>query len=445
MKFEDALKFLDRHINYEKKTRYSYTASFSLKRIQGVLSLLGDPHQRYTSIVVAGTNGKGSTAVSLARLLAFHGLTVGVYTSPHLVDVRERMRVGDQIISKREFARCIEKIKAVCEAKKTAPTVTYFELLTIAAFLFFARRAVDVCVAEVGLGGRLDATNVLHSEIAVLTPISYDHQAILGDTLTQITREKAGIIHDGAIVVSALQKKEARRVIAQTVKAKNAVYRELFSHFAPEKVRRKDDIVSFDFGNIKKISIALRGLYQLDNTLVALQAFYEYAGKHGCVPKAGSIRAALRGITWPGRFEIIGKKPIVILDGAHNPAAVKAVVFSIQKLYPEQKKVILYASLRDKEYALNLRCLRAISETIVLVRLAHARAVPIPVLEEKARGLFKSVISSPTLTAAFLSARSCAGSDGIILVTGSLVLVGECKKDVHIFGNNNRKGTDRIQ
>jgi dihydrofolate synthase / folylpolyglutamate synthase len=428
MKYQDSLRFLDRQINYEKKTRYSYTASFSLEPIRQVLSLLGDPQRKYQSILIGGTNGKGSTAATLESLFYFHGLKVGLYTSPHLIDVRERMRSDRTIISKRQFAACVRKVKEACRGVKTARALTYFEIVTATAFLFFARQKVDVCVAEVGLGGRLDATNVLPAGIAILTPVSFDHQAILGDRLEEIAGEKAGIIHDEAIVISARQKKEARRVILRVAKAKRAPYYELYKQFAPENTFLRGGTVFFDFGKIQRLSLSLRGFYQLENALLALAAFSEYAKKTGCPVKPAAIGRALRRVQWPGRFELLDTRPLVLLDGAHNQQAIKALIVSLKKLYPLRKKIIIYSSTRDKDYAGNMKCLRAISDMIIFVPLQNERAVALCELEARARELFTKSISFQALADAYGYARAHMEPDGIIVVTGSLFLVGEFKK-----------------
>jgi dihydrofolate synthase/folylpolyglutamate synthase len=428
MKFETACAFLAHHANYEKKTRYEYTASFSLERVKKLLAALGDPQCSYASILIAGTNGKGSTAAVCARLAQEHGVRTGLYTSPHLVDLRERIQIDGEYISKQAFASRMARIKHALTRTRLTRRITYFEILTVLAFLYFADRKIDLCVAEVGLGGRLDATNVLPAGISVLTPIDYDHQILLGRTLAKIAREKAGIIHPQSIVISAVQPQEAAAVIVKYACRQQAT---LYTHkkdFRLSNMTTSGGRIRFDFGHVKNIALRLAGPFQADNAAVALQAFYMYAARHGIRPQAGCVRNAFKRVIWPGRFEILRRRPRIILDGAHNPHAIRGLVRSIKKLYPRDKKVIIYATARDKDFRQNLKLLRSLTRTIVLTSYDSPRCLDLASLKRHAGRFFKDIHAFSDIQQALACAGSIAGKEGTIVITGSLYLVGEFKK-----------------
>lgn len=392
-----------------------------LYRVERALALFGHPERRYPSFHIAGTNGKGSTAAMLHRILATAGYRTALYVSPHLVSFTERIRVGDREISENEVVELAERVKA--QTGEAGIPLTFFEFVTVMALVYFAEHKVDVAVVEVGLGGRLDATNLVLPCVSVITTISKDHEAYLGSDLLSIAREKGGIIEDGVPLVYGDLVPEVATLLEEMARAKDSRAYRLGRDFS---VALKDEGL-FEYGGIewklKNLPLALRGRHQRNNAAVALAAL-EVAKEDFPVTEA-AIRRGLETVSWPGRLEIIMQQPRVILDGAHNGEGIKALVEEIRSFLGAKKVRLLFASMADKDWRLMLKELSAVADEIVLTRVPIERSADPNKMAEAVKGLPTTVIDDPRRALRSLLDR--AAPDDAILVTGSLYLLGEVR------------------
>ena len=372
---------------------YSYLESLEkfginlgLDRIQLLLEKLGNPHLKFKSIHVAGTNGKGSTCAMIASILQEAGYKVGLYTSPHLFDYRERIKINGKNIPKREFARIMERIRKRIRSRNREETPTVFEVLTAAAFTYFAEQKVDYAVVEVGMGGRLDATNVVTPIVSIITNIDLEHTAILGRTLAKVAAEKAAIIKHGVPVITAETKPEALRVIKHNAD-KN---RSLLIQVGSVQEGLKTNLI----GEHQKLNAAC--------AVVAVRLANIAANKQ-------AILRGLKKVSWPGRFQVLSRKPLTIVDGAHNPAGIKVLVKTLKQQFPGKKLTFLFGTQEDKDSASMLSLLRPLAKKIVITHSSHHNAANKDSIE---------------LTDAL---KLSVGEDRVI--TGSLFLVADAFKN----------------
>lgn len=391
-----------------------------LHRMERALALFGHPERRYPALHIAGTNGKGSTAAMLHRILSLAGYRAGLYTSPHVVSFTERIRVGDAEIPEAEVTELAQLVRSAAE--KEAIPLTFFEFATVMALVYFARSEVDVAVVEVGLGGRLDATNLVLPRASVITTISKDHEAYLGSDLRSIAREKAGIIKAGVPVVCGPLPAEAKKLVCETASEKGA-----WSHFLGEgfsfTIRENG---CFDYQglewSLRDLWLALRGRYQRANGALALCALE--AGRFPVTEAA--VREGLRTVFWPGRFEVVFSRPTVILDGAHNGEGIRALVREVQDFVGPKKVKLIFAVMADKDWPLMVRELSAVASEVVLTRVPLERgADPREVATAVPSRIPHAILPDPKEALQFLL-RKC-GPDDVILVTGSLYLLGEVR------------------
>jgi len=390
---------------------------FKLERVELALRRLGDPHQRYPVLHIAGTNGKGSVAAMLDAVFAAGGYRVGLYTSPHLVSFGERIRVGGSMIAPETVVALTREIQAAASAHGIE--LTFFEFVTVIAFLHFARARVALAVVEVGLGGRLDATNVVTPEVAVITSIGRDHEEYLGDTLDAIAREKAGIIKAGRPVVVGSVAAEPAAAIAEIAAQRQAPALWYGRDFTVS------DGVPFRFdgcgGNIDGLRVALRGAHQQGNAATALATI-------GCVrgrfPVSDAvIRQGLADVRWPGRLEVVQTRPLVILDGAHNADGLAALVRELPRVAGARRVHVLFAVMRDKRWGEMVEVLGPVAASATVTRVLPPRgADPEPVA--RAFGAFCPARVVPSPVAAVEEVLSQAGPDDAVLVSGSLFLIG---------------------
>lgn len=411
-----------------------------LEKMRILLGLLGNPHQSYRAIHIAGTNGKGSVAALCASMLAAHGYCVALYTSPHLVSFTERMRVDGEEITETEVVSLTEEIRDLLECRPDVPTPTFFECVTAMAFLYFARQNVDWAVIETGMGGRLDATNVILPVVTVITSISMDHREYLGNSLAEIAREKAGIIKHGVPVVSSSQLPDAYTVIAGTAdeRGSRAVFhgKDFFAHRKESSLSgTKFDYVSGD-EMIADCRTPLAGLYQAENAAVALHAVRIALGESqgGVQSKfsAGQSQAGLRSVSWPGRLEIIGREPLTIVDGAHNPAAAEALAGFVSSSLSHHDVILVAGMLADKDCAEVMKHLCSCAHSVVATAPDFSRAADPEFIAALVRHYGRNCAVVASVPAALEYARklsremsSASGRESLILVTGSLYTVGE--------------------
>jgi dihydrofolate synthase/folylpolyglutamate synthase len=410
-----------------------FGVKLGLQNIGAVLAACGDPQRRFPSVHVAGTNGKGSVCAMLASILKADGRRVGLYTSPHLADVRERIRIDGRSISAADFDRLLGRIRRTIERLLAAGRLeahpTYFEVLTILAFLYFAERKVDIAVLEVGMGGRFDATNIVTPMVSVITSISLDHREYLGHTVAAIAFEKAGIIKPGVPVVSGVERGAAAAVIRRRARELGAPLVRAFGRDGTLFAARTAGGFRFryDFcGEPFAFRLKLRGRHQGENAAVAIAA----ARTLGCVWKPFDRRVILSGLAaaeWPGRLEAVGRRPLVLLDGAHNEDGARALAAYVRD-FVGGPLVLIFAMLKDKAVGRAAGLLFPHPDMIVLTSIPSPRAAsPEEIL--KIAAPFRSKIRiEPDLRAAIALARSQAGSKGTVLVAGSLYLIGEVKK-----------------
>ena len=393
-----------------------------LDRMEEALALFGHPERQFPALHIAGTNGKGSTAAMLHRILSLAGYRAGLYTSPHLVSFTERIRVGDQEISPAEVVELAREIRERITAAGVA--LTFFEVVTVMAFLHLAGRRIDIGVIEVGLGGRLDATNLVRPVVAMITTISKDHEAYLGSDLLSIGREKAGIIKPDVPVVCGALPAEVQAMIKQIADEKRSPAYFLGSDF---KFFLKNERF-FDYKGIKHhfsdLAVALHGRHQRSNAAMAIAAL-ELAG--GFFPVGeDAIRRGLSSVAWPGRFEVMRERPWVIMDGAHNGEGASALARTLEVFRQGRRIKLLFAAMEDKDWRSMLSRLLPQVDELVLTRVAMERSAdPANIARWVASSLPHRVIEEAHSGLRLL--YEGAAPDDIILVAGSLYLLGEVR------------------
>jgi dihydrofolate synthase / folylpolyglutamate synthase len=394
--------------------------------IQALLDRLDHPERRYRCLHIGGTNGKGSTATMAASILQAAGYRVGLYTSPHLVDFRERIRVNGDVIPEERVAALTDCVRAAA-GELHAPT--FFEFTTAMAFQQFADAGIDVAVVEVGLGGRFDATNVLMPAAAAITNVALDHQEYLGGTIGEIAYEKAGIIKPGVPVVIGRVSGEAMAVLSRVAGERGAPLSRLQGDFkvsgkSPAIFRYEGRHESYD-----ELACPLAGRHQLENAACAL-ALLEVASERGLPVSGGAVREGLRAVRWEGRLETVESRPRLVLDGAHNPDAAAVVALYLddfRRQHPGSRIIVVFGMMQDKDREGFLdHLLPHVDEVIVTqARIPRSATVQELAASLRARGWTANMVSDPA--DAISLGRRMASPDDLILVTGSLMLVGEAK------------------
>jgi len=398
------------------------TMRFGLTAIKDLLSRLGNPQNSYKTILIAGTNGKGSTAAMTASVLCSAGYKVGLYTSPHLVDVRERIIVNGKKISLKEFNQTIADVRDVKKQQ-----VTYFEFLTAVALIYFQNQKVDIAVLEVGLGGRLDATNVCQPLVSVITNIAFDHMEYLGNTLESITCEKAGIIKQNGVCVTAAKQKNVLDMLEEFCRRRHAEFYCLGRDIKIKK--QKDDFFNYrGFNrNLKNLTIPLQGEHQLSNAALALAAV-ELCGEKGFNVDDKAIYAGLANTYWEARLEVLQKKPLFLLDGAHNPAGVEVLVRSLKKVFSYRRLILIFGALSDKDYRRMLQKIIPLASTIILTQLKTKRTALVKDILETVKKMGYQAIVTKNVKQAIEQAQALAKKQDLICATGSFYLAGEVKQ-----------------
>ncbi|MBU6479641.1 MAG: bifunctional folylpolyglutamate synthase/dihydrofolate synthase [Nitrospirae bacterium] len=397
-----------------------------LETMTALMVRLGMPQTRYRTLHIAGTNGKGSTAAMAAAVLQAAGYRVGLYTSPHLVEFRERIRVNGEMIAESQVAQLTEQLQPLCQPDLSP---TFFEYTTAMAFQHFADSGVDVAVLEVGLGGRFDATNVVTPMACAVTTISLDHQEYLGPTLSSIAFEKAGIIKPGVPVVLGRLEDDAWRTIEQVARERQAPMFRVGEDFRTEGESPRQFSYRGLGMHYDRLICALDGRHQLDNAACAL-ALLGVAAPQGIAVTAEAVRAGLRGVNWAGRLEVIDRRPTILLDGAHNPAAAMVLADYLKRSnrsHPSRPVVLVLGMMRDKDHRGFVEPLRGLVDEVVLTQADLPRSATAQDLRVSLEGLLLHPHVVPSLGDAMALARKLATPDGLVCVTGSLMLVGECK------------------
>lgn len=397
-----------------------------LDPIRRLLAHLNHPERGFAAVLIAGTNGKGSIAAMTASMLVAGGLSVGLYTSPHLTDVRERIRVNGSLISPGALA---ERIGEVRDALGDGERISYFEFLTALAFLHFQREAVDVAVIEVGLGGRLDATNVVVPVVSVISNISLEHRDYLGKTLADIAREKGGIIKDGGLCLTACRQKPVIRVLEDICRSRNATLLRLGRDMRVRSGRAgRFSYYGMD-RTLRNLPCLLRGRHQIENAALAVGAV-EVLGRGTFSITDETVRRGMGDTAWEGRMEILAHHPTILVDGAHNPAGASVLCRALKEEFTFRRLIIIFGVLRDKDYRAMLARLLPLAATLVLTKPATPRAVPPECLLSVTASFRGDILITETVAEALQRAVAVAGPGDMICATGSLYVVGQVKQEL---------------
>lgn len=431
--YRDALLRIFRHTDLEHGDRPPYSERiWRLERMERLLDDLGDPHHAYPSVHVAGTKGKGSTTAMIEAILRAAGYRTSMYTSPHLHTFRERMRVDGQSIPEPDLAATVANMQPVLDAH---PEATVFEIITALAMVYFRQQAVDCAVFEVGMGGRLDSTNVLHPLVSVITSISIDHVAVLGSTLEAIAREKAGIIKPQVPAVSSPQKPEALEVIERTCHERSAAL-ELAGRDWLWRLDAKSDtgqiLTIYRAGNASQpdypeLALPLLGEHQLENACTAVAAV-EVLREQGMAIPAQAVRQGLATVQWPGRLEILGRSPLVVVDGAHNGDSIQRLLEAVRGYLTFARLLIVLGAGRTHAPEELLGALLPAADRLWLTQSRHPKAIPASELVPVAQQAGVEPDVAPSVDEALRAALANASPQDLVLVTGSLFVVAEARE-----------------
>ncbi|HME32035.1 MAG TPA: folylpolyglutamate synthase/dihydrofolate synthase family protein [Terriglobales bacterium] len=422
------------------------THKFDLAYVRAMLEALGRPERRFASVLIAGTNGKGSTAATLSSILRVAGYKTALYSSPHLVSINERIRVNGEAISDVEFGVIHERVERTAQellrAGKLPWHPSFFEMLTTMAFEYFASVGVEIAVLEVGMGGRLDATNVVEPLISVIADIALDHQKYLGNTITEIAGEKAGIIRANGVVVTLPQHPQANDVIGHAILEKNARGVSATQYVPPVSpgaaaylagrsvpVRGRNRYPLAVMGEEIAVDSPLAGRHQLRNVALAIATAVELA-QFGFKVTPKQIERGIRETHWPGRFQVLPLSAAthqreMVLDVAHNPAGAWALRSALSENFPERELTYIFAAMRDKPLQELAEILFPLAEQVVVTQVANPRAATTSELLQAASRTGAAIYAEENLAAALARARELSKPDGVIVVTGSIFLVGE--------------------
>jgi dihydrofolate synthase / folylpolyglutamate synthase len=429
--YNQALDYLYSYVDYSlKKSSELAKADFNLDRMRALMGLLGNPEQKFPILHVAGTKGKGSTSALMASALTAAGYRTGLYTSPHLQDYVERIQVNGQPASHAQLVDLVEQVKPHVAA---VPKLTTFEITTAIGLLHFAQQEVQAAVIEVGLGGRLDATNVVTPRVAVITSLSYDHMAVLGNTLTLIAGEKAGIIKSGIPVVSSPQKDEALVVLERVAQERHAPLTLVGRDVIFESVGHSLDgqtlkILDYRPAINHPISVILRipllGQHQVVNAATA----YAALKASGLKISDQSLAMGFAAVSWPCRFEIVRREPPVILDSAHNQDSFEKLDQTLEETFPGRPVILIFGSSEDKDMAGMLNALKGRLKLVLASKAIHPRAIEPEKIVETANGLgVGAEMVVPVESALSRALELSAESGDIVLSAGSMFITAEVK------------------
>lgn len=414
---------------------------FDLDQMRVLVRALGHPERRVQSVLIAGTNGKGSTAATLASIVQAAGYRTGLYTSPHLIRINERIQIGREPISDAEFAMIYDRVDAVAQrlvADGQLPWYpSFFEMLTAMMFEYFASAAVDLAVLEVGMGGRLDATNVADPSLSVITDIDFDHQKFLGSTLPEIAREKAGIMRPGVPVVLLPQHPQVNEALGREILDRNARPVSAVRYMPPvtPDAAKYGISAGVEAGNRFPLEVMgseilldfpLAGRHQLRNLALAVAAA-EQLNETGLRIGAEDIEAGVRRTRWPGRFEVVpadAGSPELVLDVAHNPAGAWALRSALSTFYVDRPLTFLFGAMKDKAISEIAEILFPLAERVIATHADSPRAASPQEIANLAAHTQADILQEPTVASALERASRVAGSNGVVVITGSIYIVG---------------------
>jgi dihydrofolate synthase/folylpolyglutamate synthase len=430
--YQNALDYLYSFVDFSMQKSVTYSPDrFKLERMQTLLASLGNPQDKYPVVHVAGTKGKGSVCILCTSALIQAGYKVGLYTSPHLDDYAERIQINNEFIPHADFAALVDEIKPYVAV---IPELTTFEITTALAFLYFARQNIEAGVIEVGLGGRLDATNVVKPKVSVITSLSYDHTMLLGETLTQIAGEKAGIIKTGIPVVNSPQTEEAQLVIERVAKehfspliqvGRDWLFEPVSHSLEGQTLRVWSSVANPESSTL--LSTSLLGAHQLANAATAY-ATLQVARQQGIKINEKNIHEGFSRAFWPGRFEIVQHTPPVILDCAHNRDSAAKLCLTLEEYYPEKSVVLIFGASEDKDIQGMLDEFMPKVTDLITVKSFHPRAIDPDKLVEMAKNYNRSVHCVEHIPEAIKKALQTVGQGQLVLIAGSIFVVAEARK-----------------
>jgi len=427
-RYQQALDYIYSFIDYEREPRLRGAMYYDLRRVDELLARLGNPQHKARSVHVAGTKGKGSVAAMIASVLVASVYKTGLYTSPHLLTFNERIRIDNRLIPDGQVANLIDRLKPEIEAvnkKATYGRLTTFEIMTALSFAYFAQEGADFQVIEVGLGGRLDATNVILPEVSIITSISFDHTEVLGNTLTAIATEKSGIIKRGCPVVTSPQADEVLRVIEKACLTQNSPLIKVGKNinweslgFASDRqsVRVKGRLGSYD------LTIPLLGEYQLENAATTIAAL-ELLIEKGFHISNDTIVTGMAQVCWPGRLQILRREPLLVVDGAHNPYSAGKLREAIRQYFEFERAILIIGTSSDKDIAGIVSELVPLFKDVIVTRSIHPRAMAVAPLVAEFRKYGIEARAAEDILSALRLALSLTGKKDLICVTGSLFVV----------------------
>ena len=429
MTYAEALRYLYSLTDYSQPPALAYaSANYNLDRLRRLLELLGRPQDRFRAVQVAGTKGKGSTAAMLAAILSAAGLRAGLYTSPHLHTFRERIRLGDNLITEANLARLMAHIADAADILHQEPALgrlTTFEVATALGFLHFAESGADVAVLEAGIGGRLDATNVVNPVLSVITPISRDHTAILGDTLEAIAGEKAGIIKPGVPAVIAPQPAEALAVLARACQERNAPLTLVGQDWTWTRRETTPAGLRLDISGpgvtYADLHTPLSGAFQALNATTAVAA-----ATHLGIDEP-AIRAGLARVQWPARLEVLARRPWVVADGAHNGDSAHKLAAALTEVFRPRQIILVLGLSQGHNLDDILAALLPLAAHIVVTRSQHPRAMTVETLQAAVTGRGSTAVAVVPVAQAMAHAHNLASADDLVCATGSLFVAAEAR------------------
>ena len=421
MNFQESVSFLD--------SLSTGGIRLGLENTRRILQYLGNPQEKVPSVHVAGTNGKGSTCAFVQSILKASGYKTGLYTSPHFLDIRERFQINGKQISQKKFSDLVCVVRRATEMLKLP--VTYFEFGTVMAFLYFAEEDVDWSVIEVGLGGRLDATNLCKSRISIITSIALDHEKYLGSDLSEIGFEKASIIRKNGTVVADIQTEAVAKVVRDIVIDRRANLLQFGQDFNASRVfiGSRNQLMNYsdDKHQLGKLQVPLIGEHQIHNAGLAVSACFALKGEADKLTER-SIRKGLESTQWPGRLEIVGDSPVILLDGAHNPESAKKMTVSLKEHFSFCKCIMIVAIMGDKAIEKITSILSETADQIILTGLQNSRAMDPKALREIFEKYDKPIEIIEEISYAISLAKKMAGPEDLICITGSLFTVAEAMR-----------------
>ena len=434
--YQKAIEYLFARTDYEKQERLRYNVTtFNLSRMQKLLSLLGNPHKKIHTVHIGGTKGKGSTATMLARMLEANGYRVGLYTSPHVVHLHERITVNTKMISDSEMCGLLNRVYAPVEKMSKTDPLTFFEIMTALAFMYFLDRAVDIAVIETGLGGRLDSTNVIRPKVIGITSLSIDHQNLLGDTIDSIAKEKAGIFKRGVPAITVQQEPSAMRVLksqAIAVKASLSVTGSDidFSHrfeTSREHGPHTRICLTTPTSKFEHLRVPLHGKHQAINCGLAL-AMLDKLKSAGYKIDNDKATEGLNKVSLAGRMEMIWDDPRIMIDAAHNAASIKALIHAIGQNIPYDSMVVIFGCNADKDVRGMLQKLQYGADKVIFTRSNSPKAVsPEDLAEMYTEICGKMYQTAASLGQALQLAKNAVSKEDLICITGSFYLIGQAK------------------